>query len=215
MSCPALLRPVLSRIGDSELGLTRPALGADYYLTSLTSVMHREDSYGAQTRTGNTFRRPPGPPFLHFSAAPPRGTARVVGRRSVYVQRRPRNDNDPHIHTRPEPPGSPATCDFWTTTSQQHTHTVANCTPIPPRFTPHQKCWAVHVTQFSPKVAPHFRMTAQSGARCRFELSSGPTARGCPFTVTVHAHRTQVPSAAMHGHSPRPPRLMAPLAQLA
>ena len=28
---------------DSELGLTRPALGADYYLTSLTSVMHRED----------------------------------------------------------------------------------------------------------------------------------------------------------------------------
>jgi hypothetical protein len=27
----------------SELGLTRPALGADYYLTSLTSVMHRED----------------------------------------------------------------------------------------------------------------------------------------------------------------------------
>ena len=28
---------------DSELGLTRPALGADYYLTSLTSVKHRED----------------------------------------------------------------------------------------------------------------------------------------------------------------------------
>ena len=43
LSCPTLLRPVLSRIGDSELGLTRPALGADYYLTSLTSVMHRED----------------------------------------------------------------------------------------------------------------------------------------------------------------------------
>jgi hypothetical protein len=43
LSCPTLLRPVLTRIGDSELGLTRPALGADYYLTSLTSVMHRED----------------------------------------------------------------------------------------------------------------------------------------------------------------------------
>ena len=43
LSCPTLLRPVLSRIGDSELGLTRPALGADYYLTSLTSVKHRED----------------------------------------------------------------------------------------------------------------------------------------------------------------------------
>ena len=37
--------PVLSRIGDSELGLTRPALGADYYLTSLTSVKHREDHF--------------------------------------------------------------------------------------------------------------------------------------------------------------------------
>ena len=43
LSCPTLLRPVLSRIGDSELGLTRPALGADYNLTSLTSVKHRED----------------------------------------------------------------------------------------------------------------------------------------------------------------------------
>ena len=43
LSCPTLLRPVLSRIGDSELGLTRPALGADYSLTSLTSVKHRED----------------------------------------------------------------------------------------------------------------------------------------------------------------------------
>ena len=31
------------RVWDSELGLTRPALGADYYLTSLTSVKHRED----------------------------------------------------------------------------------------------------------------------------------------------------------------------------
>ena len=30
-------------VWDSELGLTRPALGADYYLTSLTSVKHRED----------------------------------------------------------------------------------------------------------------------------------------------------------------------------
>ena len=45
LSCPTLLRPVLvlSRIGDKEIGLTRPALGADYYLTSLTSVKHRED----------------------------------------------------------------------------------------------------------------------------------------------------------------------------
>ena len=59
------------------------------------------------------------------------------------------------------------------TTSQQHMHTVANCTPIPPRFTPHQKCWAVKITRFSPKVAPHSRMTAQSGDWCRFELSSG------------------------------------------
>ena len=50
---------------------------------------------------------------------------------------------------------------------------VANCTPIPPRFTPHQKCWAVKITRFSPKVAPHSRMTAQSGDWCRFELSSG------------------------------------------
>ena len=29
------------------------------------------------------------------------------------------------------------------------------------------------ITRFSPKVAPHSRMTAQSGDRCRFELSSG------------------------------------------
>ena len=35
MSCPTLLRPVLSRIGDSELGPTGPALGAVSYLTSL------------------------------------------------------------------------------------------------------------------------------------------------------------------------------------
>ena len=69
----ALLRPVLSRIGDSELGLTRlthslthshdslthslthsrPALGADYYLTSLTSVKHREDPISMNVFTFN------------------------------------------------------------------------------------------------------------------------------------------------------------------
>ena len=68
-SCPTLLRPVLSRIGESELGLTLgqlsgliitpqhprdseleasghtgPALGADYYSTSLRSVMHRDET---------------------------------------------------------------------------------------------------------------------------------------------------------------------------
>ena len=36
-------RPSPCGVWDSELGLTRPALGADYYLTSLTSVKHRED----------------------------------------------------------------------------------------------------------------------------------------------------------------------------
>jgi hypothetical protein len=46
---PTALTSVLTAVSrrltlrDSELGLTRPALGADYYLTSLTSVMHRED----------------------------------------------------------------------------------------------------------------------------------------------------------------------------
>ena len=44
---PTLLRPVLSRIGtgwdSASSPLTGPALGADYYLTSRRSVMHRED----------------------------------------------------------------------------------------------------------------------------------------------------------------------------
>ena len=74
------------------------------------------------------------------------------------------------IHTPAPDPVAPVRPD---TTSQQHMHTVANCTPIPPRFTPHQKCWTVKITRFSPKVAPHSRMTAQSGDWCRFELSSG------------------------------------------
>jgi hypothetical protein len=64
---------------------------------------------------------------------------------------------------------------------------------------------------FRQKVAPLFRTTAQSGDRCRLERC-GPTARGRPFTVTVPAHRTRVPSAAQPR---RPPRLTAPLAQLA
>ena len=104
-------------------------------------------------------------------------------------------------------------------------HTVANCTPIPPRFTPHQKCWAVKITRFSPKVAPHSRMTAQSGDWCRFELSSeeardrdlpgAEDARDRDLPVAEDARDRDLPGAdsscraadsartPMHGHSPR------------
>ena len=108
-------------------------------------------TFGIAAATGPTL-------FARFSRLPARVT--------VCTSRRPERQ----IHTPAPDPVAPVRPD---TTSQQHMHTVANCTPIPPRFTPHQKCWTVKITRFSPKVAPHSRMTAQSGDWCRFELSSG------------------------------------------
>ena len=162
------------------------------------------------SRVVTLYSWPPAPPFLRAFPA----SARVT----VCTSRRPERQ----IHTPAPDPVAPVRPD---TTSQQHMHTVANCTPIPPRFTPHQKCWAVKITRFSPKVAPHSRMTAQSGDWCRFELSSeeardrdlpgAEDARDRDLPVAEDARDRDLPGAdsscraadsartPMHGHSPR------------
>ena len=113
------------------------------------------------SRVVTLYSWPPAPPFLRAFPASPRELQCV----------RPVDRNDKSTRP-PRTPRRP--CDRTRRVSNTCTWImVANCTPIPPRFTPHQKCWAVKITRFSPKVAPHSRMTAQSGDWCRFELSSG------------------------------------------